>query len=44
MFFKKEKRKVVGIDNINDTNKEIIEHALEDLIDISKVKINTKKN
>ena len=44
MFFKKEKRKIVGIDNINDNNKEKIERALEDLIDISKVKINIKKN
>ena len=44
MFFKKEKRKIVGIDNINDNNKDKIKKALEDLIDISKVKINIKKN
>ncbi len=45
MFFKKEPRKVVGIDGMHCNNcKEKIEHALEELIDIEKAKVDLKKS
>ncbi len=45
MFFKKEPRKVVGISGMSCNHcKEKIEHALEDLIDVSQAKVDLKKN